>query len=141
MFRMARGGGVVAESFRSLTFLGVVAPRLYIGLKSRTTITVGNVRYLRDLHKDTMRLESATMPRLRDLVFQPILFVRIDTVFLQYFSVFVLKIYDLVMFPLSSNVGDDTLFVGFAHGKRGVLASPSNKIRKNRMLFFQPGVS
>ena len=81
------------------------------------------------------------MPRLRDLVFQPILFVRIDTVFLQYFSVFALKIYDLVMFPLSSNVGDNTLFVGFAHGKRGVLASPSNEIRKNRMLFFQPGVS
>lgn len=75
------------------------------------------------------------MPRLRDLVFQPILFVRIDTVFLQYFSVFVLKIYDLVMFPLPGNVGDDTLFVGF------VLASPSNEIRKNRMLFFQPGVS
>ena len=133
---MARGGGVVAEVSRSVTSLGVVVPRSHISLKSRATITVGNVRYLRDLHKDMMRLESAT-----DLVFQPILFVRIDTVFLQYFSVFALKIYDLVMFPLPGNVGDDTLFVGFAHGERGVLASPSNEIRKNRMLFFQPGVS
>lgn len=76
------------------------------------------------------------MPRFRDLVFQPILFVRIDTVFLQYFSVFVLEIYDLVMFPLSSNVGDDTLFVGFAHGERGVLLPQAMKSGKILCCFF-----